>query len=391
MARLKSVVIQDVGLGAVGGSLATTRWREDGRVTDVQSMHWFGSWGRRHDVLRGGRGDGADSSMSRLVAAPDEDGNTDPQTEADLDELHDALSDAPSDGVVTDAEYDRIDRAIEAVWDVSSTSDSSGSSCTTAVEESACLSPAQGHGRFCDIDTLDVEFVSNAYNIRVENGLQFNPVWGEMLELAWALLQDNVDIIEWIACLLTGENALHQRDFGGILLDLGLEIFTFGAGDFRTLGECLSEKIRNTTNDELTFKFEEGDPGESPFESIRVLSGGTVHIRVSHWMWSDEYVGRFEDAAAINAEERFCIIADFAATVLHEIVHSCMAGASADSDNPDTCELSYLMESCFRFMLGDRYPCLLTTNACYYYGDSRLWLDDGLNWPECPSWEECEE
>ncbi|MDH5519917.1 MAG: hypothetical protein OEZ14_05220, partial [Acidimicrobiia bacterium] len=55
------------------------------------------------------------------------------------------------------------------------------------------------------------------------------------------------------------------------------------------------------------------------------LSGGKIKIPVTGSVWTNLYVAKYKAAQAGSAEE-FCIIADLAATLLHELVHSCVTG-----------------------------------------------------------------
>src|SRR3954451_25226108 len=91
--------------------------------------------------------------------------------------------------------------------------------------------------------------------------------------------------------------------------------------------------------------------------------------------------------AAQGSADQFCIAADLAATLLHELVHSCWATSGSADHPPGTkdaanrCSTSYLIENSFRWALGQRYPCLGSSTDCNFYIKSCMWRNDGISYP----------
>jgi hypothetical protein len=257
----------------------------------------------------------------------------------------------------------------------------------------SCIAPLVGP-RDCNVWELPLDKVEGLFDLRIAGSLEpIDTDWLVLVLSAWALLLDNLDIIEWIACILTGETAESgQKDFFGQLIDV------LYLGNYRTLAECVTKSIQGIGSD-VTIKLQDKEIEGSPFNTVRFAGGGKIRIRTQDSHWQDDYAGNYKEAPE-NSCERFCIIADLAATLLHELVHTCLAD-TISHDKSEDCRKSYLMENCFRWALAQRYPALVNeipgidfrrsacdepfhATACWYYRDPQMWLHDGISWPNDP-------
>lgn len=318
----------------------------------------------------------------KLNAAPDEDGLTDPETEAEVDALNDAIGGGPDEGQTYDEWRNEIEAAHDALYepdpgcerfDPPSTGD-----CSMVGNLAVCAPPCvleQQSG--CDIDTLPFEEADGRYDLvysAAEPGGTIDWEMVDMVQYAWAVLLDNLDLVAWTACLFYGEST-RDSSFWENLGDL------FGIAG--SVAECLVDKIEGRAPD-VTIQFVTSLDKGAFSTHPDPLSGGTIKIPVTGSVWANLYVAKYKGAQAGSAEE-FCIIADLAATLLHELVHSCLTGGSADApggdDNAGVCSTSYLIENSFRWALGQRYPCLCASASCDYYFDDRTWRSDGAAYP----------
>jgi hypothetical protein len=321
---------------------------------------------------------GPGTGFAKLNAAPGKDGApSDPQTEAEVDALNDAL-----DGDPEGNQSDDFELAHAALYDQPTQcpmmAPPTGGECSSLSH--SCSEPCVYETNSCDINTLPFAEAEGLYDLVYSLPTKTTPVNWEMVDLAqyaWALLYDNLDLVEWTSCVWYGESATDDSFFenlGGL----------FGVAG--SLAECVSDKIQGKAPD-VTIMFQPSIPNGAFSTTPNPLTGGTIHIPISGNVWNKKYVDKF-DAAAPGSAGEFCIVADLAATLLHELVHSCLTGGSLDTpvagDSANTCSTSYLIENSLRWALGKRYPCLLSTSDCGYYGDSRLFRNDGASYPGQP-------
>ena len=323
--------------------------------------------------------------FAKLRAAPGEDGAPpDPQVEATVDELNETLEDGPDEGQTWEewsAEVEDLVDQLNGTPDPCPKFDfpSTGECPMPFGSESVCPTPCiDEHPEGCDIDSLPFDEAEDLYDFvysiaSVNEMVDWEAV--DLVQYAWALLLDNLDLVGWIACLFYGETSRDTGFFEG----LG-EMF----GVAGSLAECLTEKIEGRQPDvTIRFSHEKDTFTTNP----NPLNGGTIYIPLDSETWEDDYVQKYKDAASGSAEQ-FCIVADLAATLLHELVHSCVTGGSADApvpnDGADACSTSYLIENNFRWALGQRYPCLCRAADCDFYFDDRIWRNDGISYPGRP-------
>jgi hypothetical protein len=326
--------------------------------------------------------------LAKLNAAPGENGlPPDPEDQAAVDAINDMVSNGPEEGQSQEAFMNELRELQSQLYDYGT-----GSACDVyappAVGEcrlvgdaATCPGPCVDmQPASCSLEQLPFAAADGLYDLVYEVDDRTEPVDREALDLvqyAWAVLLDNLDLVEWTACLWYGES---DRD-SSVWENLG-EVF----GVAGSVAECLSEKVQGQAPD-VTIRFTQ-QLGEGAFWTrANAINGGTIFIPLNGSRWNDSYLSEFK-AATSGSAEQFCIAADLAATLLHELVHSCMTGGTADvtadGDAKNSCTSSYLIENSFRWALGQRYPCLGATTNCSYYTDPRLGNNDGAAYPGEP-------
>ena len=234
-----------------------------------------------------------------------------------------------------------------------------------------CDTPCVFGPRSCVPSSLDDQTSRRAYHrwwIEDENlldaGIDENV--DLLLAQAWALLQENLDIIDWLTCIHYGEPYL-ASPFQQPLVAAAQLVLQIPVDD------CLRRKISGDAMSRVNIVFKD-DVGPafraSPsYFGIPARAGGRIEIPRSGSVW-----GRYLDAyRTSSAEEKFCIILDFAATLLHELVHVCTPFNLRDlGDAADRCAPTYLIENGFRWAMAQRYPCISGT-SCGFFSNPRMW------------------
>lgn len=217
----------------------------------------------------------------------------------------------------------------------------------------------------CTIGSLWLDGVFGLFDLVVDDNLEpLDPDVHELIEAAWAILLANIDLAEWVACLFTGLEAFSS--FGNESLAKCLRDRVLGQGAWFGAGGNVTIKLQDKVGSFLTWW--------TPF-------GGIIHIRTRSSTWQNKYVALYKNG---DEKEKFCIAADLAGTLLHELVHTCLAGYSAASDESCECEISYLIENAFRWALGQRYTCLAGIGPCCYYASSGLLGNSCTAYPDSP-------
>lgn len=171
------------------------------------------------------------------------------------------------------------------------------------------------------------------------------------LALAWQVLADNIDIVEWLACVVVG---------GSDYID------------------CLTGRIEDpsTVHIEVT--------GKGGFKSKGRPIGRQQKIIIGQSSLEGKY-GPYLSPTS-DSDEHFCAIVDLAATLLHELVHTCLhpERGGEHADDPNDCRVSYLIETSFRWAMAHRFPCLPMTCACSYWDQDAMFLNHGSTYPNEP-------
>ena len=328
-----------------------------------------------------------DAALAKLSAKPGEDGlPPDPQTEALVDELNETIEGGPDEGQSWEewaAEIEALHEQLQGPAPCLKFDPPVTGECPLHADADACPIPCLSERPgSCDIDLLPFDAAEDLYDFgyspaTLDEVIDWEAV--DIVQYAWALLLDNLDLVAWTACLYYGETTVDDSFFenlGGL----------FGAAG--SVAECLVDKVEGRAPD-VTIRFVPKLASGAFATTPNPITGGTIFIPTQGKTWQNCYVAKFK-ATPHGSAQQFCVVADLAATLLHELVHSCLTAGSADApgggDDPDVCSTSYLIENSFRWALGQRFPCLCATADCGYYFDDRLWRNDGAAYTGSPPW-----
>jgi hypothetical protein len=314
---------------------------------------------------------------AKLSPAPDDDGLTDPEDEAVVDQINDHISELGA-GDMTQAEYEQWSADHQALIDqlnpssqqclliTPPTPSSSGGypECVVAEDTSACqpYPCASGQVSACQLSDFPFNDVADDYQVKIEKGLSLARNEEELVQMAWAILQANGDLASWVSCMYYGES---ERSF------LGFDT---------SVAKCLSDKIDGKNpRAKVVFTTMAEAPSSSAAAWGSKGGGGKISLPTDG-VWWQGMVSSYT-AAVDDSSEEFCLAAKVAGVLLHELVHTCPSSKDFDNhpaggDEPSSCTTSYLIESGFLWALGERYPCLSTTSCSDFLSDS-LWGSDG--------------
>jgi hypothetical protein len=147
---------------------------------------------------------------------------------------------------------------------------------------------------------------------------------------AWALLIDNIDVVDWLSCLMM---IVRRQSCLSRVLD------TRWTRDVRVHFRTKEDSRRcknapfsgNGTRDRIVICYSSG-----PWQRYRR-------------MWSSE-----------DDEVRTCGLVDFSATLLHELTHVC----GYNEPGPGECAESYRIENSFRWAMAQRFTAARKNPCC---------------------------
>lgn len=179
--------------------------------------------------------------------------------------------------------------------------------------------------------------------------------WDEAIGDAWRILQQNVDVIRWLGCVLDPD-----------------------------LGDCLAHSLSPASDISTTFTFESSAAGGMNF-TIAGSSQTHISLNVDENEMCKGIMSVLSDPSC-DAVCRDCEMALLSATMLHELTHYCgyRSGVRYDKtggeDRPGECDVSYMMASAFRWAMSWRYGWISDAQLCRGTRDPRLlFYDDNSN------------
>lgn len=192
--------------------------------------------------------------------------------------------------------------------------------------------PVSGNDIDLDIITNDVDFASD---------------WIDLIDCAWTLLQDNWDLIDFIMCTLTGNP---------------------GAGD------CLQNKI---DDESVTIELDDRDDPSANARYVLVFPWGDK-IKIFTDEITDKssnfiFMWNLAGGSAFPFPFRDCACVGLAATLLHELIHSCLRDLFDSLREGDDCSLAEMLENSFLFMLSQRYLDSVDVCCVEFGADSAWW------------------
>lgn len=199
-----------------------------------------------------------------------------------------------------------------------------------------------------DISGLDVDVAATTLCIESTMGREITSGSRyDLLVMCWALLQDNVDLMEWAVCWATGDTGV------------GKEI----AGKISRTGRRFKVVLEAGACDDGAF--------------CALIGGRKISINTESDEWS-RYVEMWEDG---TASVWMCAVVDLTCTLFHELMHS--AGYSRD-DEARTCKDSYLAENIFRWAMFRRYGSagIASSTCCDHLDDDDVFGSDSARYPD---------
>jgi len=165
----------------------------------------------------------------------------------------------------------------------------------------------------------------------------------ELLNAGFALLLDNVDIVDWLVCMLPRPQQID--------------------------GPCLVDMI---SNGGFGYAHGAGLPTDGGVAGVFPDLDGTLIITMPKF--DSEYVSNW--LTFPSEENRFCVAMLWAAVTLHELFHMCGGSTPAQNDQAGECHASYMIMNSFLSMMLQRYPCMRDAPCCkgiIEFGDPWMW------------------
>jgi hypothetical protein len=218
-----------------------------------------------------------------------------------------------------------------------------------------------------DCQPCDVKTPTSVEGWDFENSVSFGFFWIKvaawrpedeaLANAAIRFLQDNEDIVRWVACLLEGPSdadCVVDHIFGrGLFGDQDLVMDTKGA-----------------------IWIEDDDIWTD-------LVTPAIHILQDSDFWQEQ-VTAFENA---SGDELVCVVANCAAALLHELLHGCLDLVNENIDNPNTCDTTYMVENAFMWAIAQRFSGCFSGTSCWWADDDCVWMNDDSaslnNPPDC--------
>ena len=172
-----------------------------------------------------------------------------------------------------------------------------------------------------------------------------------LLVAAWNLIEDNIDVVEWIACLVRGPN----------------------------VAECMVEKFTDPDREQV-LEFDQDPPlGQGNSNGWTGLLSGRIHLaldRGKSWPRSRRRMRRGLETG--NFDQAFCGLVWAASLLVHEMMHACLGPhrEGGRSHGPGKCDTTFMVGSSFQWAMAQRFPCIKNNGLCLFLGDDDLWMSD---------------
>lgn len=164
-----------------------------------------------------------------------------------------------------------------------------------------------------------------------------NQTVAEIVSCAWALLQANVGPINWLECVITGNEA--------------------GGGCLRkTIGGSSKVKIKDVWKPDAGW-------------NMRAGIGGPITLNLAKRSW-DRWIDAWNQG---SRNDRACVCATVAGVLLHEIWHTCLNTGDAVGAWP--CSKATNLEHSFTWAMSHWYPQIGLGEGCESVQDDGWWYN----------------
>lgn len=240
--------------------------------------------------------------------------------------------------------------------------------------EDLCELPCVMNGPNRTIPTLaDGDEAALNLTIKVGHGVQNPKMWENLIQCSWALLHDNLDLVEFAACVATGN---------------------------RELAGCLKLQILWDIPDIRVWDTPHGQIGATvfPWDDLLAYLPTLFLGFFSTEAWRPDDLILFADPDLLTdsgptdlfgwgssdptGSKQSCACATMAMLLLHELVHVCGEDLNDWHTPNESCDLADVVASNFSYMLAKRYTDISCSQPWFWYSGATykpfVSLEDGM-------------
>lgn len=239
----------------------------------------------------------------------------------------------------------------------------SGSPCSTEPDaDPCCAEPALWEKTLPTSDQIDDWVEVPIRVVPPSSGPPGGDPWTKLVECGWAVLLDNVQYVEWIACLMSGgneeagaclANAIEQQD---VPITIDMRPPTHHASAATVFHPWISTD----------------GPGLFDFGVL----GIDIYAHV--WLW-ELATDKWQHG---SVADQTCACVQMAAVLLHELAHVCLRDIG-DAIWDRACPGATVIEDTFLWTMSQVYPEMQSSSCCDKLSDPSVFLstrdDVGMN------------
>ncbi|MCB9690056.1 MAG: hypothetical protein H6738_20740 [Alphaproteobacteria bacterium] len=168
-----------------------------------------------------------------------------------------------------------------------------------------------------------------------------------LINAAWNVLVENIDIALWLACLVGGPDA----------------------------SRCIDGRI--TGKQEVVFDYSVGSVHEDSTMWMEISPNPSTPIHVNMYRFA-RLADRFEHATTTSDwTDQACVVVEVASLVLHELFHTCIPRSKVEpGDDRGECNRTYMLQASFQWAMAQRIPCITAGDGCGSFGGDENWMCD---------------
>jgi len=127
--------------------------------------------------------------------------------------------------------------------------------------------------------------------------------------------------------------------------------------------------------DPQKFTFDFNPPlGYEQFSMWVGFASEHIHINmdVNYSDDSEAFYDAMNDGRPTDAA---CVVADVAATIIHELLHGCLSVFRDNWDSCGECDHTYMLGASWKWAIAQRFPCI-ASGSCYEFSSDSMWMND---------------